>query len=99
MNGYAANGLEGFARTGPLLAAWVASGRNPTMVDAASGKQVDLVSYLRQGLLAGTDPKSGGYWGKIHSWDPRPVDSADVARIIWMTRSQIWQQLDRRLPM
>jgi hypothetical protein len=95
-NGYSINGLEGFSRTGQLLAAWVASGRNPTIVDSASGKQEDLVSYLRQGLLAGTDPKSGGYWGKIRSWDERLVDSADVARIVWMTRTQIWQQLDRQ---
>jgi len=96
LNGYAIDGLEGFARTGTLLAAWIASGRDPVIVDAASGKPIDLVSYLRRGLLAGTDPKSNGYWGKIRSWDQRIVESADVARIIWMTRAQIWRLLDRQ---
>jgi hypothetical protein len=94
VNSYAVNGLEGFARTGSLLAAWIASGRDPLIVDAASGTAVDLVAYLRRGLLAGTDPKSSGYWGKIRSWDQRIVDSADVARIVWMTRAQIWQHLE-----
>jgi hypothetical protein len=96
VSGYASNGLEGFARTGTLLAAWVASGRDPVMVDAASGRTVDLVAYLQRGLLAGTDPNSSGYWGRIRSWDQRIVEAADVARIVWMTRAQIWQQLDRQ---
>jgi hypothetical protein len=92
--GYASAGLEGFARTGTLLAAWVASGREPLIVDAAGAVPVDLVAYLRRGLLAGTDPKSGGYWGRIRDWDQRIVETADVARIVWMTRAQIWQRLD-----
>jgi hypothetical protein len=94
-SGYANTGLEGFARTGTLLAAWIASGRNPVVADAPGGKPVDLVAYLRRGILAGTDPTSGGYWGQIRNWDPRIVETADVARILWMTRAQIWQQLDR----
>jgi hypothetical protein len=94
-NGYRFTGLEGFARTGTMLAAWVASGRDPLVIDGASGQLVDLVAYLRRGLLAGTDPKSAGYWGNIRNWDPRMVEAADVARIVWMTREQIWQQLDR----
>ncbi|MFI4868738.1 MAG: DUF2264 domain-containing protein [Steroidobacterales bacterium] len=94
VRGYANNGLEGFDRTGTLLAAWIASGRDPLIVDAASGKPVDLVAYLRRGILAGTDPKSRGYWGRIRSWDQRIVEASDVARIVWMTRAQIWQQLD-----
>ena len=84
-NGYNAAGLEGFARTGTLLGAWLASGR---------AAPIDLAAYLRRGLLAGTDPKSTGYWGKIRNWDPRVVEAADVARILWMTRAQIWQQFD-----
>jgi hypothetical protein len=93
-SGYASNGLEGFDRTASLLAAWVASGRDPLIIDPASGKPVDLVAYLRRGILAGTDPKSAGYWGRIRDWDQRIVETADVARIIWMTRAQIWQQLN-----
>jgi len=94
-NGYKFTGLEGFARTGTMLAAWVASGRDSVVIDTASGQPVDLVAYLRRGLLAGTDPKSSGYWGNTGNWDPRMVEAADIARILWMTRQQIWQQLDR----
>src|ERR1700733_6829410 len=82
--GYGNAGLEGFARTGTLLAAWVASGREPVIVDAARAPPGDLVAYLRRGLLAGTDPKSSGYWGRIRNWDQRIVETADVARIVWM---------------
>jgi hypothetical protein len=96
LNGYACNGLESFARTGSLFAAWIASGRNPLITDTADGKPVDLVVYLRRGILAGTDPTSGGYWGRIQSFGQRIVESADIARILWMTRAQIWQGLDTR---
>src|ERR1700689_2930874 len=54
--GYANAGLEGFARTGTLLAAWLAWGREPVIVAAPGAAPVDLVAYLRRGLLAGTDP-------------------------------------------
>jgi hypothetical protein len=94
-NGYRVTGLEGFARTGTMLAAWVASGRDPVVIDTANSQPIDLVAYLRRGLLAGTDPKSAGYWGNIRNWDQRGVEAADVARIVWMTRQQIWQQLDQ----
>jgi len=56
--------------------------------------RLNRVPRLRRGLLAGTDPKSSGYWGRIRSWDQRIVETADVARIVWMTRGQIWQRLD-----
>jgi hypothetical protein len=93
-NGYKVAGLESFARTGTLLAAWLASGRDPVFIDAAVGAPIDLAAYLRRGLLAGTDPKSTGYWGRIRNGDPRTVEAADIARILWMTRVQIWQQFD-----
>ena len=93
-SGYRSTGLEGFARTGTLLAAWIASGRNPVLADAPSGAQVDLVAYLQRGLLAGTDPKSSGYWGRFRDGDQRIVETADIARIVWLTRAQIWQRLD-----
>ncbi|HEY3809529.1 MAG TPA: DUF2264 domain-containing protein [Steroidobacteraceae bacterium] len=92
--GYAVNGMEGFARTGTLLAAWIASGRDPIVVDSATDRRIDTVAYLRRGLLAGTDPASQGYWGAIRSWDQRVVEAADIARIVWLTRRQIWQHLD-----
>jgi hypothetical protein len=95
-SGYDNTGLEGFVRTGNLLAAWIASGRSPIVTDAASGKSIDLAAYLQRGILAGTDPASHGYWGRFRSFDPRIVETGDVARILWMTRAQIWQQLGQK---
>jgi len=88
--GYRVNGLEGFARTAPLLAAWVASGRGDLVIN---DHRVDLVEFLRRGLLAGTDPASEEYWGDIRAFDQRIVEAADIARILWMTRNEIWHDL------
>jgi hypothetical protein len=91
--GYAINGLEGFARTAPLLAAWIHSGRGTTVVEPGTGIAIDLVATLRRGILAGTDPRAAGYWGPIGDRDQRIVEAADVARVLWLTRGQIWDRL------
>lgn len=93
MDGYRMNGLEGFARTAPLLAAWVHSGRSRTMVSPDDAREMDIVEVLKQGLLTGTDPKREEYWGKINSKDQRVVEAADIARILWLTRSSLWSRL------
>ena len=93
-SGYAVSGLEGFARTGTLLAAWVASGRDTTVWDSGSGRSVDLVAYLKRALLAGTDPRGDGYWGRIRDLDQRGVEAADVARILWLTCEHLWERLN-----
>jgi len=90
INGYRLSGLEGFARISPLLAAWVASGRGDIAID---GRRVDLAAFLRRGILAGTDAGSESYWGKIRDNDLRILEAADIARAVWMTRNQIWNEL------
>jgi len=91
--GHAVNGLEGFARTAPLLGAWVHAGRNPRIFVPGTARAVDLVQLLRSGLLAGTDPKSPEYWGEIQTGDQRIVEAADIGRLLWLTRTQIWDRL------
>ena len=93
MDGYRMNGLEGFARTAPLLAAWVHSGRSRTIVTPHSAQEVDLIEVLKQGLLTGTDPRREEYWGTIRSKDQRIVEAADIARVLWLTRSNLWPTL------
>jgi hypothetical protein len=93
LRGYDITGLEGFARTATLFAAWIASGRDPRIPSVGARPSVDLVDYLRRGLLAGTDPSSSAYWGNITDYDQRIVEAADIARVVWMTRAQIWQHL------
>jgi hypothetical protein len=91
--GYAVSGLEGFARTAPMLGAWIYSGRSPRVADPQTGKVIDLVSTLRSSVLAGVDPSSPGYWGKMNDNDQRIVEAADIARLLWLTRREIWFQL------
>ncbi|NYE62157.1 hypothetical protein FHW58_003372 [Duganella sp. 1224] len=91
-NGYAVTGLEGFSRTAPLLGAWLYGGRPARWPDADPARP-DLVAMLRSGLLAGTAPGSASYWGDIGDYDQRVVEAADVARTLWLTRRQVWDQL------
>jgi len=88
VHGYRLSGLEGFARTAPLMAAWIASGRDPAPMDPLTHKPVGLVAILRKGLLAGTDPDGPSYWGEITDFDQRIVEAADIARVLWLTREQ-----------
>src|SRR5450432_1387433 len=89
-NTYPMSGVEGFARTAPLLAAWAYSGRDVQFADPESGRRVDLLDLLRRGILAGVDPQSPGYWGAITDNGQRIVEAADIARILWMTRTRLW---------
>ena len=50
--GPAVDGLQGFARTAPLLAAWATSSREPVGTDPVGGQRVDLVALLQEGLLS-----------------------------------------------
>jgi len=89
-NSYAISGLEGFARTAPLLAAWLYSGRG-TVQDPH--EPIDLAAILKRGILAGVDRRSRDYWGDIGDNDQRIVEAADIARTLWLTRASIWQHL------
>jgi hypothetical protein len=95
VNKLAINGLEGFARTAPLLAAWLHSGREPLFLDPVDGTRIDLVGVLKTGILHGVDPNSPDYWGAIADHDQRLVEAADIARILWLTRASIWDQLNQ----
>lgn len=90
--GHAVSGLEGFARTAPLLGAWIHSGRDPIFTRPSTGEKVDLVEVLRAGLLAGTDPKAPSYWGDMVDLDQKIVEAADIARLLWLTRARIWDR-------
>ncbi|EWY42686.1 hypothetical protein N825_02120 [Skermanella stibiiresistens SB22] len=91
--GYEINGLEGYARTAILFAAWIHSGRDPVVSLGGEFGDVDLVRTVRDGLLAGTDPESEVFWGEPANFNQRTVEAADIARILWLTRSAIWDRL------
>jgi hypothetical protein len=96
------NALEGFARTAPLFAAWLYSGRPARFHSELTGEDTDLIAVLRNGILAGVDPDSGEYWGDITAAtqqagaDQRSVEAADIARTLWLTKPLIWDHLQLR---
>jgi hypothetical protein len=97
LRGYSRSGLEGFARISPMMAAWISSGRPPLVATGSGSKRVDLVRFLREAVLSGTDPSSPHYWGDIEGInDQRIVETPDIARMLWLTRSEIWFKLSRR---
>ncbi len=92
LSGRSVDGLEAFARTGSLLAAWIHSGRQTAAV-AQEGQVPEPLEMLRAGILAGVDPRSSAYWGDVPDQDQRIVEAADVARIVWLTRATLWNGL------
>jgi hypothetical protein len=90
-NGYAMDGLEGFARTAPLLAAWIRSGR-----ESPAASSAEILAMLRSGILTGVNPHSSEYWGDFRDEDQRVVEAADVARVVWLTRASLWDKLSDR---
>lgn len=82
-------------RAAPLLAAWATSSREPVGMDPVGGQRVDLVALLQEGLLTGTNKALPAYWGNIGDHDQRTVEAADIARVLWLTRAQIWSTLSK----
>lgn len=91
-NGPLMDRLEGFSRVAPLIAAWLFSGR-PRKIDLLNGETVDLVGLLKQGILAGTCPESKEYWGNVKHWQQTIVEAADIALVLWLSRSCVWNVL------
>lgn len=91
--GHSVEGIEGFARTAPLFAAWLASGRPPVVADPRHPNlRVDLRRLIRRAVLTGTDRRSPSYWGDIGDYDQRIVEAADVALLLWLSRDQVWSK-------
>lgn len=88
-HGKSVDALEAFARTAPLVASWLRSGR-PTHVMISGGRSIDLIEMIARGVRAGTDRNSPGYWGDIHDLDQRIVEASDVALALWLSRDVVW---------
>ncbi len=96
IRGFSVSGIEGFARTTPLFAAWIYSGRDPIYQSKYLDKKVDLISIIKQGLLAGTNPNSPQYWGDFIKFDQKTVEAVDISRVLWLTKAQIWDTLNQK---
>ena len=77
-----------FAESLPMISAWIYSGR-PSVIQNFDGQQIDLLKVAKEGLLAGTNPKSKGFWGYICDYDQRIVEAADIALSVWLLRGPL----------
>lgn len=85
--GLRVEGLEGFARSGTLLAAWTST-RGDT-IPLPDGGVFDAFSHLVSGLAAGTDPAHEEYWGEAVDLDQRIVEAGDIAVIVLTLRERL----------
>ncbi len=92
-NGSRIDAMEGFTRILPLISAWLGSSRNPDF-KSYDGRILNLMDLARDGLIAGTDEKSAGYWGHINDYDQRAYEAGDVALSLWLLRDSLWVKLD-----
>ena len=76
-------GLEGFARTAPTLAAWINSGR-PNEIKLNNGLLFNICHHLTQGISNGTNPQHPEFWGAITDYDQRTVEAGDIALTVWI---------------
>ncbi len=90
IRGYTVTGLEGFARTAPLLAALLFGKHLDPFGPASRG---DLADMLRSAVLAGTEVASPSYWGDLNADDQRLVEMPDIARALWLSREYVWDEL------
>lgn len=81
--------MEGFTRMLPLICSWLSSGREK-IIETLDGERVDLGEIVKDGLIAGTDFDSPGYWGDISDRDQRICEAADLALSIWLVRDSVW---------
>lgn len=91
--------IEGVSRVLPTLAAWLHTRKpQPKEKDSKAApiliglndRPIDVVSILRSAFLAGTDPTHKGYWGRLHDYDQRTCEAADLALALWLSRDWVW---------
>jgi len=85
--GLRVEGLEGFARTAPLLAAWVC--RRGDIIPLPDGTRFDAFDHLIRGFRSGLDAASPEYWGRICDLDQRIVEAGDIALVAWLLRERL----------
>ncbi len=95
IHGRSIDGLEGFSRMAPLIAAWLSSGRDQIILLPQFG-EVDLLQVLINGIVNGTNPESAAYWGGYDTTDQQYVEAADIALSLWLTKDMLWASLPEK---
>jgi len=86
--------LEGVTRMLWGLGGWLSQDRSSTL--EWRNERFDLAGLTKQALVAGTDPKSLGYWGlkpNRGEYDQRTVESGQVAFATWQSRKHGWDNM------
>jgi hypothetical protein len=87
-HGRLADELEGFTRSFIMAGPWLATAECPE-VHASRGRR-DVAAFYREGILAGTDPAHGEYWGDIADYAQHLVEMASLAWSLYLSRRWIW---------
>ena len=90
-HGQVADELEGFSRSMILSGPWLST--SATGVFDWRGGKVDVATFYKRGLLAGTDPKHPEYWGDIPDLAQHLVEMAALGWGLHLSRRLIWDQL------
>ncbi|MCS6922567.1 MAG: DUF2264 domain-containing protein [Elioraea sp.] len=85
--GWSVEGVEGFARSGLLLAAWISTRGDG--LGTPDGGRFDAADHLLRGLAAGSDPDSPAFWGWPVDYDQRIIEAGDIALIAWLLRDRL----------
>lgn len=91
----AGGSYEGVTRMLWGLGGWLSRPGRPATL-RWRGAAFDTEALLRRAIVAGTDPRSPGYWGRAPSrgeYDQRTVESGQVAFAAWQTRERVWARL------
>jgi len=83
---YSENSREGEAFLRPL---W---GIGP-LSTTKSQENLELTQYFVKGLIAGTDPKSESYYGKVNDYDQLIVEMASISLSLILSKDIFWDAL------
>ncbi|USN98673.1 MAG: DUF2264 domain-containing protein [Phycisphaeraceae bacterium] len=88
-HGEGADRFEAFARPCLLAALWLrADARDHPVLDRDA-----IAAWFREGLLLGTDPTNGEFWGVLSNFDQRAVEMAILVMALDIARETLWEPL------
>lgn len=86
--------MEGCSRVLPTLAIW-ATQHPLEHNDPFYARKLDVIRWLKQAFIAGTNPKHKGYWGALQDYDQRTCESADLALALWASKDRVWDTFNQ----
>ena len=94
-HGELADVLETFARPCLLAAHWLSANFEDTTTGETHGFTRDEVAkWFREGLVAGTDPKSQVYWGPVTNYHQHCVEMGALVLALEIARDHLWAPLE-----